>query len=173
MNKFEKILKSLLIIGINVSILMLTTFSGTGQDKFTSELYIGIVLLWMLMFFLPATFLDKEKGLAVVKDICKSFTSDIVFATIFSLVMGLRTGLVLADPLSVAIKAWLFVSVTACAINGLKERANRCGHIVYFIYAFAMPAVIVLISIGVSTNVAIIISIVVLTIVADSVHVKK
>lgn len=172
MNKIVKALKSILIIDINVSIRMLTTFSGTGQDKFMSELYIGIVLLWMSMFFLPAASLGKEKDLVVI-DICKSFTSDIVFATIFSLVMGLRTGLVLADPLSVAIKAWLFVSVTACAINGLKERADRCGQIVYFIYAFAMPAVIVLISIGVSTNVAIIISIVVLTIVADSVHVKK
>ena len=173
MKKFEKLVKALLVLAFNVSMLMLTTFADPQEQGLITAYYVALDLLWMSFFFRQAIALYKGEDMVEIKEVMRSLIMDIFAAVVFSVGVGACIGRVLTDSLASAIVSTLFVGITAFAVWVLKERAERCGCSIYAIYAFAMPITTALLLMGESVGVSIVIALCVLTLIADRVPNKE
>lgn len=169
MEKFLKMVKVVLELAFDISMLMLTTFTDPREQGLITAYYVALDLLWMSFFLKQSIAMHEGKDDEEIKDTWTSLAMDIVAATIFSVGVGLCTGRVLMDSLTAAIVAALFVGITAFAVYALKERSKRCGCSIYGIYAFAMPVTTGLLLLGASVGVAIVTAICGLTLIADCV----
>lgn len=173
MKKFEKLVKTLLELAFNVSVLVLTTFTDPREQGLITVYYVALDLLWMSFFFRQANALYKGEDTAEIKEIMRSLIMNIVAAVVFSVGVGVCIGRVLTDSLASAIVSTLFVGITAFAVLVLKERAERCGGSIYVIYAFAMPFTTGLLLMGASVGVSIVIVLCALTLIADRIPNRK